>query len=142
VPGVASPTEFFTNPTNGALVGGAVQVSVAALDRVGIAKVEFYRDGALLGTSTTAPYNFSWDTAKEATGGHQLTAKSYNTAGASDSQTIIVTVRRSPTITLSAPQTVLPGDAVGLSAQAAKIAHATERCQRDGERPVGFRLFR
>src|SRR6185295_15567536 len=51
----------------------------------GNVEVDFYVDGAFLGTDTTAPYSMSWDTTVEANGSHTLTAVA--TDGPGNSQT-------------------------------------------------------
>jgi len=48
---------------------------------VGVTKVEFYIDGALKGTSTTAPYSVTTDSALLLNGSHSLVAKAYDAAG-------------------------------------------------------------
>ena len=47
----------------------------------GVAKVEFFLDGQLLQTVTTAPYEFQWDSTKVANGTHTLVAKATDNAG-------------------------------------------------------------
>jgi uncharacterized protein (TIGR03437 family) len=122
-----TPTALFQSPADGSTVGGVAQVSVGALDRSGISKVELYRDGALLGTATTTPYSFNWDTTKDPTGSHKLTATAYNKVAATYSTSIHVAVHRLPTISLIAPASlaVQAGQAINLSAQTTVEAGAT-----------------
>jgi chitodextrinase len=94
----AAPTVSITAPTAGSSVSGTVAVNASAADNAGgsgIAKVEFYVDGALKSTDTTSPYSFSWDTSTAALGSHSLTAKAYDkatTANTATSSTVNVTV--------------------------------------------------
>jgi hypothetical protein len=77
----AAPTVSVTAPTNGSTVSGTTTISANSSDNAGgsgIAKVEFYVDGALANTDTTSPYSFSWDSTSVAFGSHSLTAKSYD----------------------------------------------------------------
>ena len=56
------PTVDVTNPVNGAEVSGTVIVTASAADDVGVSRVEFYLDNTLVGTDTTSPYEYSWNT--------------------------------------------------------------------------------
>jgi hypothetical protein len=77
-----APTTSITAPTAGATVSGtAVTVSASASDNVGVSKVEFYVDGALVATDTTSPYSISWNSTGVANGSHTLTSKAYDAAG-------------------------------------------------------------
>jgi len=51
--------------------------------------VDFYADGALFGTDTTAPYAVSWNSASVADGSHSLTAKAYDTANQSTTSSAV-----------------------------------------------------
>jgi hypothetical protein len=74
----SAPTVSITAPGNASTVKGTVTVSANASDNVAVTKVEFYLDGALLATDTTAPYSISWNTTTASEGGHTLTAKAYD----------------------------------------------------------------
>ncbi|NWJ41769.1 MAG: M4 family metallopeptidase [Geothrix sp.] len=60
---------------------GTITLSATATDNVGVTKVEFYIDGALVGTSTTSPYSVTYNSANLANGTHSLVAKAYDAAG-------------------------------------------------------------
>jgi hypothetical protein len=77
------PTVTLTAPTNGSALKGAATISATASDNVGgsgIAKVEFYVDGALKGTDTTTPYSISWDTTTATNASHTVSAIAYDAA--------------------------------------------------------------
>src|SRR6185503_15236919 len=74
------PTISIISPTNGAQVGGTVQVQVNASDNVGVSKVDLYVDGAITATSTSAPFMTSWKTPGKP-GPHTLQTKAYDAAG-------------------------------------------------------------
>jgi hypothetical protein len=82
-----------TNPSNGDTVWGTVEITASAADtETGIAKVEFYIDGALKSTDTSAPYAYNWDTTVYANGtAHSIKAVAYDGAGnaASDDDTSV-----------------------------------------------------
>jgi hypothetical protein len=101
------PTVSITAPANNATFVAPATITIAAnaSDSDGtIAKVEFYHDGVLLGTDTTAPYSYSW--ANVAVGTYKLTAKAYDNGGASTVSAIVniqVKANVPPTVTLTAP---------------------------------------
>ena len=88
-----APSASITAPASGATVSGTVSVTANASDNVGVTKVEFYLDGALRTTDTTAPYSWSWDTTAFANSSHTLVAKAYdaaNNVGTSSNVTVTV----------------------------------------------------
>lgn len=118
-PDLTAPTATITSPGNSATVSGSVFFNVAALDDKAVSKVEFYLNGTLLGSDTTAPYSFAWNTAAVADGWHTLSAKaidSSNNIGTSELVSVLVSNPAAPvdatppTVTISAPY---PGKKVG-----------------------------
>jgi hypothetical protein len=85
------PTVVISSPVNGATVSGNVSVRVSASDNVGVNRVEFYVDGALKSTSTSAPFTTTWNSRKASSGAHTLQSKAYDAAGnRGDSPTVTV----------------------------------------------------
>jgi hypothetical protein len=80
-PDTIAPTTSITSPANGATLSGSVAVSASASDNIGVAKVELWLDGALAGTATAAPYNFTWNTTASANGSHTLQTKAWDATG-------------------------------------------------------------
>jgi fibronectin type 3 domain-containing protein len=82
-PANVAPTVSLTAPTNGATFTAPATVDLAATaaDSDGtVTKVDFYNGSTLLGTSTSAPYAYSW--ANVPAGPHTLSAKATDNAGA------------------------------------------------------------
>src|SRR5207244_503372 len=81
----APPTASITSPAANSTVSGTTTVTVSASDDLGVTKVELYADDFLVGATTNAPYNFSWNTLDAAQpaydGTHTLTAKAYDAHG-------------------------------------------------------------
>lgn len=98
-------TVALTAPSHNAYVKGSVSLTAAATDSEGVAKVEFYVDGTLLGTDTSAPYELSWDSTTLADGAHALSAKAYGPLGIpSTSPSVGVTVdNQAPSAALTTP---------------------------------------
>jgi len=118
------PTVALTNPVNGGVIGGIVNLTVNAVDAVGVQKVDYYRDSSvLLGTSSSAPFSFSFDATTVTSGAHTLFAVATDLFGrTATSATISVTVDKSlPTnVSITAPSNnaIVSGSAVALSATA------------------------
>jgi hypothetical protein len=84
-----------TSPTDGATVTGNVKIAASGSDAgSGIAQVQFYVDGVLVGTAKSTPYSVTWNTKKVAVGQHTLWAVAQDVAGNNQtSASIRVTVR-------------------------------------------------
>ena len=79
-PDTAPPSVSIDSPAGGSTVSGTVAVAASASDNVGVAKVEFYVNGALKASDTSSPYSFSWNT-KGLSGTQTLTARAFDAAG-------------------------------------------------------------
>ncbi|SFG69650.1 Serine protease, subtilisin family [Duganella sp. CF458] len=90
-----APSVAITSP--GSTVKGIVNVGVNATDNMGVSRVELYAGGTLVGTDTTAPYSFSWNTASRTDGATTLTAKAYDSTGNVGSGSVNVTVANATT---------------------------------------------
>ncbi|WKJ89431.1 S8 family serine peptidase [Methylomonas montana] len=76
-----APTASITSPSGGSVVSGIASVAVNAADNVAVSQVSLFANGKLVGTDTTAPYQFSWDTGAVANGNVSLTATATDAAG-------------------------------------------------------------
>ncbi|WP_246166944.1 Ig-like domain-containing protein [Oryzomonas japonica] len=76
-----APTVSVTSPATGSVVSGTVTIAATASDNVGVSRVEFYENGALLYAANTAPYSYSWNTTSIANGSYTLSAKAYDASG-------------------------------------------------------------
>jgi lysozyme family protein len=103
------PTVALTSPAAGATVTGTVQVAANASDAGGVARVEFFANGALVATDTSSPYAVSWNTSAYAGTTVTLTARAVDTAGnaaTSAARTVTVTAAADttpPTVALASP---------------------------------------
>jgi hypothetical protein len=96
-PDTMPPTVSIASPTGGN-VSGTVSVSANATDNVGVTRVDFFVNGSLVGSDSTAPYQYSWNTATVANGAATLRAAAYDAAGNS-AQSAIVTVNVANVVT-------------------------------------------
>lgn len=77
-----APTASITSPANGATFTAptTVTINATAADSDGtVTKVDFYVDGALVGTDMSSPYSFAWTAT---VGSHTLTAKATDNGSA------------------------------------------------------------
>jgi poly(hydroxyalkanoate) depolymerase family esterase len=75
-----APVVALTSPLNGATVSGDVSLGATASDDVGVDRVEFLLDGALLGSDAIAPYAWTWNAAASSNGAHTLQARAFDLA--------------------------------------------------------------
>jgi subtilisin family serine protease len=93
---LTAPTTTLTSPTNGSTVSGVVVMTATATDDRGtVTRVDFYVNGAKIGSDTTAPYTWNWDTTKATTGSYTMKSYAIDPAGNSSySSNVQVTVTR------------------------------------------------
>jgi TM2 domain-containing membrane protein YozV len=76
------PTVAITAPASGATLTGTLNITASASDNGAVAGVQFYLDGAPLGSEiSTAPYSIPWNTATATNASHSLTARARDVAG-------------------------------------------------------------
>lgn len=86
-----APTVTITSPSNGSShQAGNINVAVSASDNVGVATVSVSVNGNVIGTSYSAPYNFTWNASDAANGNYTITATAKDAAGNSSSYSIVV----------------------------------------------------
>jgi|WetSurMetagenome_2_1015567.scaffolds.fasta_scaffold208568_2 hypothetical protein len=75
------PTCQITSPADSTSVNGMVQIAATASDSVGVERVEFYADGSLIGTDSSAPYSAGWDASGQTQGSwHSFNCIAYDAA--------------------------------------------------------------
>jgi hypothetical protein len=111
------PQVTLTDPTNGATVGGIIQVGANASDSVGVTSVQFKLDGQPLGgPDTSPPFATQWDTRTASAGQHTLTAEASDAAG---------NVGTSQAITVKVDNSAPPPAAISIDAQVNRHAKGT-----------------
>jgi chitodextrinase len=81
LPDTTPPTVSISSPSSGRTVSYSVAVSVKAADNVGVTRFDLRVNGVTVGSSTAAPWQFSWDSLTVANGTVLLTAVAYDGAG-------------------------------------------------------------
>jgi hypothetical protein len=96
------PTVSITSPANGATFTAPANITInaSASDTDGtITQVQFYQGTTLLGTDTTSPYSYAWNSV--AAGSYSLTAKATDNGGAvTTSSPVNITVNSGGVVTL------------------------------------------
>lgn len=94
VPVDPAPTASVTNPAEGGLVVGTINLTATANDNLGVTQVQFFVDGASVGTDTTAGdgWSVSWNSASVGDGAHSVTATATDTIGQTGSDSNNFTV--------------------------------------------------
>lgn len=106
-PANQSPTVAITAPANGASYPAPASFTVTAnaSDSDGtVARVEFFRNGSLIATDTTAPYAAA--VSSLAAGSYSFTARAYDDDGASTTSAAVgvtVSTNTPPTVSITAP---------------------------------------
>ena len=90
---------WLAGPTNGASValpsGVTLNAEVVAGGNLGVSNVEFYADGALVGSDVASPFSFVWNNPPG--GAHALVAVAYDSTGATiTSAPVNITVSSAP----------------------------------------------
>ena len=118
-----APTCSITSPDNDEEIeqGTTVTISVDADDSDGnVTEVSFYIDGSGIGSSSSFPYNYDWNTSGEETGSHTIKAIAKDNDGSSTSDEIAVLLTEGvkPDAAFTASQTsVNPGASVQFTDQ-------------------------
>ena len=91
-----APVIEITNPVDGSIVSGTVNITAEATDDNEVDSVQFYIDDTLRSTSTAEPYTCSWETTGlENNSSHTIYAMAYDAAeneSASDTISVIVVI--------------------------------------------------
>ena len=88
-----APEVTLTAPADGDTLRDVVMLTATASDDVAVSKVEFYLDGMLLGSDTTAPYELTWNTNDVSNGTATLTARAFDSGCNSRDSSITVTIQ-------------------------------------------------
>lgn len=89
------PSVAISGPLPGLYREGVILIDVAAADVNGISRVDFFRDGVLLGSDVSPPFSFSWNSTGQG-GLNTLTAVATDAAGnVATSTAVAVTVATS-----------------------------------------------
>ena len=106
------PVVTLTSPANGSTVRGVMNITANASDNVAVSAVEFYVDGANIGTDTSAPYSFTYDTQYYPVSQHEVKAVAIDPTGNRSSSAVTVTFDNTPIVVVPPPDTTAPSTAI------------------------------
>ena len=133
------PVVSIVSPSSGNTVSGTVSIQVSATDNVAVTQVSVNVDGSLLANSSTAPYNFVWNTSAVAAGTHTITATARDAAGNSSSVSTQVGINAAPSGDVTAPVVSITSPAGGSSVAAgATVSVGVSASDNVGVSSVGF----
>lgn len=103
-----NPTVSITAPAGSATVAGTTNITASAGDNVGINRLEFLLNDTLLGSDTTSPYSYSWDTTLVPSGAHVVKVVAYDNSGNQTTASVNITTSNAttsspPVVTLTTP---------------------------------------
>jgi outer membrane biosynthesis protein TonB len=87
----SAPTLALVRPATGSSFTTKLNAAATAVDRDGVARVEFWLDGTRITTDRTAPYTAGWTATKSVSyGAHTLTVRAFDRKGAASSAAIAI----------------------------------------------------
>jgi hypothetical protein len=113
------PTGSISSPAHlSALSGSSAILAANATDGVGVARVEFFRNGVFLGSDSTSPYQYTWDITALPNGTHTVSIQIFDTVGNSYSPASINLIKGADTNLTGAVTTVYGGSGIGCYSRA------------------------
>jgi len=103
-----APTISISAPIKNTALSGLTTITTNATDNYQITKVEFYIDGVLVNTATSAPYSYQYDFSLLASGSHNIKAIVTDEHGITAQDEISISVSNSSTSGSSSSGSTLP----------------------------------
>jgi len=75
------PDVNIISPSDGAVLGGTIEINLEATDDVELEKVTLYIDGNKIKEYTSGPYTYTWDSSKASEGAHTITVEAVDKTG-------------------------------------------------------------
>jgi hypothetical protein len=116
-----TPPQCEVNLTESSTVKGTLEVAADARDNMGVERVEFHVDGALIHAASRAPYIWRWNTTHFTDGQHVLRVAVYDFAGNVAEEKRSLTVDNTPP-SVTEPQLKAESSEVSVSVEAADNA--------------------
>src|SRR5262249_51793608 len=92
------PNTPLTYPNGGSVETGTVGVIASATDNVGVTSVQLLVDGSMVGSDSTMPYSWSWNSSAYPPGSHTLQSRAFDACNNSRTSASV-------TVTVAAPVT-------------------------------------
>ena len=138
------PSVAIASPTGGS-VSGSVKVTVNASDNVGVTRVDFVVNNAVLASSNVAPYAFTWNTSAYANGAATLAARAYDAAGnVGTSANVVVNVANSsggPAVSDTTPPVIAISSPLAGSTISSTVTVRASATDNSGSAGITMKLY-
>jgi subtilisin family serine protease len=121
-----APSVRITSLADGGAIAGTVNVEATASDNVGLTSLTFSVDGTVVGTTSTAPCSFPWDTRGVTDGMHVVSVTAMDATGNITSATMSVVISNAPGTIPPAVNIISPTDGSNVSGTASVEVIATD----------------
>ncbi len=131
---LTAPSVSIATPSSGAKLKGLVTLSANASDNVAVGLVEFQVNGILVGSDSSSPYSFSWNSATSGDGATVISARATDTSlNKTTSAGVNVTVDNTPpnTTITAGPTGTVASTSASFSFTASETG-STFTCSLDG----------
>jgi hypothetical protein len=110
---LTDPDVSINHPSTGTEVTGTIDIGVTASDEAsGMDRVEFSVDGSMVGSDSSTPYSYAWDSTTVADGSVTITATAYDNDGNTATDSITLTVNNAGTLPPPPPIPGFPFEAI------------------------------
>jgi len=96
LPDSTPPSVTLTAPINGEAFGSTKTLTATATDNVGVGRVDFAVNGSVVGSDTTAPYSFDWNSASLPDGSATIAATAVDASSNSATSVATVSIDNTP----------------------------------------------
>ncbi len=96
LPDTTPPAVALNAPSNGQALQLTFPISAAASDDLSLNRVEFYVDGSLIASISSAPFALNWNSYAVHNGSRTITAKAFDSSGNSSTQSVSVAINNPP----------------------------------------------
>ena len=137
------PTVSLTVPASNATVSNSVTLTANATDNSGgsgVASVTFSVDGSVVGSDSSTPYTFNWNSLSTANGTHTILAVAQDFSGNSATSAVVTVTLANPPPDTTAPTVTVtaPGAGSVISNSVTLTANATDNSGGTGVASVSF----
>lgn len=137
---VTAPVATINSPVDLSIVSGVAPINVTATDNIGVANVEFYINGQLIGSDSISPYNFNWDSKTVADGAVLIVVKAFDATGnVGASSNINVTVNNTVVADTTAPIVTIKSPIQGANVKSGTVSISSSAT--DNVKVASMKLF-
>lgn len=114
-PDTTAPTVTLSSTSTNVTVGGNLTLTATAADNISVARVEFYRNGVLVSSDTTAPFTAVIALTSADNGTVNYTAKAFDAAGNNTTSSAVAVLVNIPVPDVTPPTVSLASSSVNVT---------------------------